>query len=71
MLRNDGKKPSGPVSGLLVAPAAPFYLVAAGPAGIPFTLAAGEAKTFTVEFRAATIGIQRGTAALRHSPGRA
>ncbi|MFL6538952.1 MAG: hypothetical protein ACJ8JD_12320 [Chthoniobacterales bacterium] len=67
VLRNDGKKPSGPVSGLLVAPAAPFYLVGAGATGIPFTLAAGEAKTFTVEFRAATMGIQRGTAALRRN----
>jgi len=55
VLHNHGKKSTGPVSGLLVSPGAPFFLVDEGANGIPFTLRPGESRTYTVEFRPTTV----------------
>jgi hypothetical protein len=67
VLRNDGKKSTGPVSGLLVAPGAPFFLIGAGSEGIPFTLRAGQSRTYAVEFRPTAVGPRTATIAVRRT----
>jgi hypothetical protein len=67
VLRNDGKKSTAPVSGLLVTPGAPFFLVGGGADGIHFTLRAGESKIYSVEFRPITGGVPTATMAVRRT----
>jgi hypothetical protein len=67
VLRNDGKRSTAPVSGVLVAPGGAFTLVGAGPGGIAFTLRPGQSKSYTVEFRPTAPGPQTGTVAVRRS----
>jgi hypothetical protein len=50
VVRNAGAKGTAPVSAVFKASGAPFY-VPGRPAGIPFTLAAGQKHTFNIEFR--------------------
>jgi hypothetical protein len=68
-LRNDGKKTTGPVNGLLIAPNAPFFLVGAVSGGVPFTLRAGETKSYTVEFRPTAISQPTATIVVRRADG--
>jgi hypothetical protein len=68
-LRNDGKKTTGPISGLLIAPAPPFYLMGAVSGSVPFTLRAGETKTCNVEFRPTAVGQPAATIVVRRADG--
>jgi hypothetical protein len=67
VLRNDAKKSTGSISGVLIPPGAPFFLVGGGLGGIPFTLRAGETKTYTVEFRPTTVSHPTATIAVRRT----
>ena len=69
-LRNEGKKTTGPVSGLLIAPPAPFYVVGAVSGRVPFTLRAGETRTYTVEFRPTAVGQPAATILVRRADGK-
>jgi hypothetical protein len=61
VVRNAGAKGTAPVSAVFGAAGAPFY-VPGRPAGIPFTLAAGQKRTFNIEFRPSTPGFRTGGA---------
>ena len=61
VVRNAGAKGTAPVSAVFKASGAPFY-VPGRPAGIPFTLAAGQQRTFNIEFRPSVPGFRAGGA---------
>jgi hypothetical protein len=63
VVRNAGAKGTAPVSAVFKASGAPFY-VPGRPAGIPFTLAAGQQRTFNIEFRPSTPGFRAGGAVI-------
>lgn len=67
VLHNDGKKSTAPITGLLVAPGAPFFLVGGTSIGIPFILSPGETKSYTVEFRPTMPGVRTATVAVRRT----
>jgi hypothetical protein len=67
VLSNTGARTAQPVSGVIVPPASPFSL--AGTKPIPFSLRAGQTKTFVVEFRPTALGLRSAGLAIRRTDG--
>jgi hypothetical protein len=70
VLKNAGKSGSPPVSGILRSSEPQFVLPGTTEAGVPFTLAPGEERTFQVDFQPSLTGQQTGRLTVVREDGR-
>ncbi len=70
VVRDTGKPGSPPVSGVLRSSEPQFVLPGLSEGGVPFTLAAGEQRSFEVDFQPSLTGQQSGRLTLSREDGR-